>query len=52
VIIFVSIDADGKPVNVPTYTPDTEEEIQMQKYAVRLMELRKGIEDEMEAYMN
>ena len=51
VIIFVSIDADGKPTNVPAFSPETEEEIQMQKYAMRLMELRKGIEDEMEAYM-
>ena len=51
IIIFVSIDQDGKPTAVPMYTPETEEEIQMQKYAMRLMELRKSIEDEMGAFI-
>lgn len=51
VIIFVSVGPDGKPVKVPTYTPETDEEKQLQQYAIRLMELREGIEEEMEAYM-
>ena len=51
IIIFVSVDKDGKPVPVPVYTPETEQEKEMQRYAIRLMELRKGIEDEMEGYM-
>ena len=50
IIIFVSIDAAGKPIPVPVYTPETESEKEMQQYAIRLMELRKGIEDEMEEY--
>jgi len=50
IIIFVSTGKDGKPVSVPAFKPETTEEIEMQKYAIRLMELRKGIEEEMEEY--
>lgn len=50
IIIFVSIDTSGKPIPVPVFTPETDEEKEMQQYAIRLMELRKGIEDEMEEY--
>jgi acyl-CoA hydrolase len=50
IIIFVSIDKDGKPTAVPVFAPETDEEKEMQQYAIRLMELRKGIEDEMEEY--
>ena len=47
IIIFVALDADGKPTPVPPFTPENEEEIKLQQYAIRLMELRKGIEEEM-----
>ena len=39
-----AIDADGKPVEVPAWEPKTDEEKSMRDYAIRLMELRKGIE--------
>jgi len=44
IVVFVAIDADGKPVEVPAWEPKTDEEKSMRDYAVRLMELRKGIE--------
>ena len=47
IIIFVAIDANGKTIPVPPFTPENEEEHKMQQYAIRLMELRKGIEEEM-----
>lgn len=47
VIIFVAMDKEGKPVEVPHWTPQTEEDTALHSYAQRLMELRKGIEDEM-----
>ena len=50
IIIFVSLGTDGKPVSVPVFTPETQDEKEMQQYAIRLMELRKGIEEEMEDY--
>jgi hypothetical protein len=52
IIIFVSLDKAGKPINVPVYIPSSDEERQLQQYAIRLMELRKGIEEEMETYLS
>ena len=50
IIIFVAVDQNGTPVPVPKYLPETEEQRKMQEYAVRLMDLRKNIEDEMRVY--
>lgn len=50
IIIFVAVDKENKPVNVPSFFPEGEEEIRNQKYAIRLMELRKGIEEEMQSF--
>lgn len=47
IIIFVAVDAEGKPMPVEPWEPTTEEDVALQKHAIRLMELRKGIEDEM-----
>jgi len=47
VIVFVALDDDGKPSPVPVWTPQTEHDLALQGYAVRLMELRKGMEEEM-----
>jgi len=51
IIIFVAVDAAGQPVAVPHWEPETEQDRQMQKYALRLMELRKAIEDEMKPFL-
>ncbi|MDX2193856.1 MAG: acyl-CoA thioesterase [Gemmatimonadales bacterium] len=48
VIVFVALDDDRKPVKVPSWTPDTEYDRALQGYALRLMELRKAMEEEME----
>lgn len=50
IVVFVAVDENGKPTNVPNWQPQTENEKQMEHYAQRLMELRKGIETEMEAF--
>ena len=47
IIVFVAVDEDGQPITVTPWEPRTEEEAAMERYAVRLMELRRGIEDEM-----
>lgn len=51
VIVFVSTDTDGKPVPVEKFTPKTELQKEMEKYAQRLVELRKSIEGEMSRFM-
>jgi acyl-CoA hydrolase len=52
IIIFVALDGDGKPVAVPHWEPVTDEDRALERYALRLMELRKGIEDEMRPYLD
>jgi hypothetical protein len=41
---------DGQPVNVPPFIPSSDEEKRLQEYAVRLMNLRKDIEQEMKEF--
>ena len=47
VIVFVSVDDNGNPKPTKQWIPDTDRERQLQQYAIRLMELRKDIEEEM-----
>lgn len=47
VIIFVAMDENGKSSPVPKWIPETEEDKALEAYALRLMERRKLIEDEM-----
>jgi len=52
IIVFVALDEEGKPTAVPPWQPEGESELQLQSYARRLAELRKGIEEEMGAYLD
>jgi acyl-CoA hydrolase len=52
IIVFVCIDSEGKPQPVKKWVPKTEEDIKMEGYAKRLMELRKTIEVEMEPFIH
>jgi len=51
VIIFVALDAEGKTKPVPAFIPQTDEEKRMEIYAKKLMELRQGIEKEMQPFL-
>lgn len=47
VIIFVALDApDGKPVAVPEWRPDNDEDRRMAEYAERVLDLSKAMESE------
>lgn len=50
IIIFVAMDNEGHSRKAPEFIPETEIEKRMQQYAIRLMELRKDIEKEMDAF--
>ena len=52
VIVFVAMDPDKKPTHVPPWKPQTERQKEMEKYAIRLMELRRDIEDEMNPFLH
>lgn len=51
IIVFVAIDEDGNKIEVPKWTPHNEREEQLEEYAIKLMGLRKNIEDEMKPYL-
>ena len=52
VIVFVALDEDNKPIEVPVFKPASEKEIAMYDYAKKLMELRTQIEEEMRPYIS
>ena len=51
IIVFVAVDDEGNSVEVPKFLPTTDQEKQMEQYAIKLMDLRKKIEDEMKPFM-
>ena len=50
VIVFVAVDEAGMPVAIPAWIPTTGDDIELERYAKTLMDLRKGIENEMARY--
>lgn len=50
IIIFVAVDELNNPIAVPKWTPTTTEQIDLEQYAIRLIELRKAIDTEMQSY--
>jgi acyl-CoA hydrolase len=49
VIVMVAME-DGKPKSIPKWTPTKQEDVEMEQYALALMEKRKDIESEMHPY--
>ena len=50
VIVFVAVDEAGKPVPVPAWKPRSDEDRRLSEYAVKVMELSKGIEQTVQRY--
>lgn len=50
IIIFVAVDEAGNKLPVPAWEPENEQARQRQQYALRLMDLRKAIEEEMKPF--
>ena len=50
VIVFVAVDDGGKPVPVPSWTPASDEDKRLSEYAMKVMELSKGIESTVARY--
>ena len=46
VIVFVALGADGKPQPVPRWVPRTDHERLLEDYAIKMMEFRKVLENE------
>jgi acyl-CoA hydrolase len=41
IMVFVGVDENGKPVKVPAWTPEIDEDLTLQSYAKRMIEMRK-----------
>jgi acyl-CoA hydrolase len=50
VIVFVALDEAGRPAPVPSWTPVTDTDRALQAYALRLIELRKLMDGELESH--
>ncbi len=50
IIVFVAIDEAGAPTPVQSWKPETAEDIALEGYAQKLMELRRDIEQEMSPF--
>jgi acyl-CoA hydrolase len=51
VIVFVALDPVGRPAPVPQWRPENELDLALERYAVRLSELRKQMDVEMERHL-
>ena len=51
IIVFVAVDDEGKPIQIEKFVPTNEQEKQKEQYAIKLMDLRKNIEDEMKPFL-
>lgn len=51
VIVFVSTDNNGNPVPVNKFIPSNQLQIEMEQYAIKLVDLRKSIELEMGRFL-
>ncbi len=51
-IIMVAVNGNGKPTPVPEWEPQTERDIHLRESAIRLMEMRKCIGEEMESFVH
>ena len=51
IVVFVALDGiEGQPTPVPSWTPATEEDRRLSAYAVKVMDLGKGIEHTIARY--
>ncbi|RBW47558.1 acyl-CoA thioesterase [Psychromonas sp. B3M02] len=52
IVIMVAVDQNGQSELVPQWVPESEEDIKQHETAVKLMEMRKKIGEEMEIYVD
>ncbi|AJR05800.1 acyl-CoA thioesterase [Photobacterium gaetbulicola] len=51
IVIMVAVDETGQPTDVPEWVPQTDEDKVLRQSAIRLMNMRKEIGEEMEAHV-
>jgi len=51
IVIMVAVDETGQKVSIPKWVPKTAKDIKQHKTAIKLMEMRKKIKEEMEIFV-
>ena len=51
IVIMVAVDETGQKIEIPKWIPETEADIKQHDTAIRLMEMRKQIGEEMEIFV-
>jgi len=51
IIVFVAMGDDGKPMQVKKWVPDTTEAKALEQYAIKLVDLRRDIDEAMRPFM-
>lgn len=51
IVIMVAVDEQGQPTEVPEWVPQTDEDKVLRESAIKLMNMRKEIGEEMEAHV-
>lgn len=51
VIVFVSVNEEGKPISVKKWIPKTEKQKQLEQYALKLKDLSVKIQNEMKPFL-
>ncbi len=51
IIVFVSVDENGKTLPVQKWNPITEKDKKMEQYAIKLKDLRQNLEEEMKEFL-
>ncbi|MDX1302979.1 acyl-CoA thioesterase [Photobacterium sp.] len=51
IVIMVAVDEDGKPTPIPEWIPQTAEDKKLRDSAIKLMNMRQEIGEEMEAHV-
>ena len=49
---MVAVDETGQKISIPTWQPETESDKKQHEAAVRLMEMRKNIGEEMQIFVD
>ncbi len=51
IVVFVAVDENGDPTEVPRWEPETHNDREYHDYARKLMAMREGIQREMQAFL-
>ncbi|WP_423824213.1 acyl-CoA thioesterase [Salinisphaera sp. SPP-AMP-43] len=52
ILVFVAVDSEGNPSQVPTFVPETAQGHRLNNYARKMIDLRKRMQDEASSFLD